>query len=179
MLYIVENKSPYDNVIATVDSIESAIVLADERGKVIGSKRGDRYQHVNFKLEPLSFCDWLVTDHAGDVMAVPSRTSHEYWQIIWAHRLAAMSEGGAKRIAERHDRKRRGHKPIAYLCDDGHTRSLAHNMRASICDDDGVKVCHKARGKNRDWDYAPWKRISKSWKDQSTREHQWRPIEVV
>lgn len=178
MLYIVKNKKPYDNVIATVDSIESAIVLADERGKVVGSRKGDRYPNV-IKLEPLSFCDWLVTDYAGNIMVVPSYDSHEYWQIIWSHRYATQYGGGARRIAEKRDRRRRGHKPIAYLRNDGHTKSLAHNMRASICDDDDVKIRHKARDKNCDWDYAPWKRISKSWKDQSTREHQWRPIEVV
>lgn len=180
MLYVVENKKPYDKVVATARTVRDALLLARDADKVIGAAKGDHYiDRDSHLLDPRRPCDWLVTGEQGTVCDVPAYGSHEYYHAIYARDPETERTERAERMAsleERRERRRRGQRPAAYrLASHRHTTSVAHNMRACICDDDVRDVRCAARPKGLP-DRAPWKSISKCWKDQDKRPSQWRVV---
>lgn len=180
MYHIIVNKKPYDNIKFDIDSIDDALLLAHELHKTIGSAKGDRYIDRSDPFAPTrKTCDWLVIDSNDSICDVPRHGSHEYYEAIWATRRVKSKMAHKELYAQTKIRKTHGRKPQARMDQTNrHTVSAAHNMR-ECADYELIEfICPKSARMPSKPHKMPWRKISKSWKDQSKQPCQWRPITV-
>ena len=179
MLHIVENKKPYTTTIIDVPDISQAILYAHQHGKTIGSKRGDQYRYnIEFlDYDKIIKYDFLVVNDNDEIVPVPNRKSPQYWSVVHTFNKKRWQDEIDRRNAIwrlKQEKKRRGRNPRGYIIS-ANPISYAHNLRTTILDDELPPVRTKNRcaiRKNK----KNWRHISKSWKDQSKRKTQWKPI---